>query len=115
MAQVSFRIDDTLKEEADIVFHDMGMNMSTAITIFIRQTINRQAIPFEVRSSRNALSDSSRILASAQDYENGRKGYRFHELPNMAIRASASPNRSRGILRGGGECESTKRTDSSFA
>ena len=83
MAQVSFRIDDTLKEEADVVFHDMGMNMSTAITIFIRQTINRQAIPFEVRSSRNALSDSSRILASAQDYENGRKGYHFHELPDL--------------------------------
>ena len=97
MAQVSFRIDDTLKEEADVVFHDMGMNMSTAITIFIRQTINRQAIPFEVRSSRNALSDSSRILASAQDYENGRKGYRFHELPNLEAEkaSSARPSRRR--------------------
>ena len=83
MAQVSFRIDDTLKEEADVVFHDMGMTMSTAITIFFRQTINRQAIPFEVRSSKNHLSDSSRILASAQDYENGRKGYHFHELPDL--------------------------------
>ena len=97
MAQVSFRIDDTLKEEADVVFHDMGMNMSTAITIFFRQTINRQAIPFEVRSSRNALSDSSRILASAQDYENGRKGYHFHELPNLEAEkvGSARPSRRR--------------------
>ena len=97
MAQVSFRIDDTLKEEADVVFHDMGMNMSTAITIFFRQTINRQAIPFEVRSSRNALSDSSRILASAQDYENGRKGYHFHELPDLEeVKVSpARPTRRR--------------------
>ncbi len=84
MAQVSFRIDDTLKKEADVVFHDMGMNMSTAITIFIQQTINRQAIPFEVRSSRSTLSEPSRILASAQDYENGRRGYHFHELPDIA-------------------------------
>jgi len=29
MAQVSFRIDDTLKSEADTLFGNMGMNLST--------------------------------------------------------------------------------------
>ena len=41
MAQVSFRIDDNLKSHAESIFNSMGMNLSTAITIFIRQTIDR--------------------------------------------------------------------------
>ena len=50
MAQVSFRIDDNLKSHAESIFNSMGMNLSTAITIFIRQTIDRQALPFDVRA-----------------------------------------------------------------
>ncbi|MDR2102706.1 MAG: type II toxin-antitoxin system RelB/DinJ family antitoxin [Treponema sp.] len=48
MAQVNIRIDDALKEEADSLFEELGMNMSTAFTIFIRQTLRQRGIPFVI-------------------------------------------------------------------
>ena len=39
MAQVNIRIDDALKERADILFNELGLNMTTAFNIFVRQTV----------------------------------------------------------------------------
>ena len=49
MAQVNFRIDDQMKSDAEELFSGLGLNMSTAITIFIKQSLNRRGLPFEVR------------------------------------------------------------------
>jgi DNA-damage-inducible protein J len=38
MAQVNIRIDDDLKVLADTIFKELGLNMTTAFTMFIRQT-----------------------------------------------------------------------------
>ncbi len=48
MAQVNIRIEDTLKAQADAIFEELGLNMTTAFTMFIRQTIRQGGIPFEV-------------------------------------------------------------------
>lgn len=48
MAQVNIRIDDSLKEKAELLFEELGLNMSTAFNIFIRQTIREGGIPFEI-------------------------------------------------------------------
>lgn len=46
---VNVRIDKDLKKEAEKLFADLGMNMTTAINVFIRQSINHGGIPFEIR------------------------------------------------------------------
>lgn len=48
MAQVNFRVDDTIKLKAESVCAAMGLNMSTAINIFLTKLVNEQRIPFEV-------------------------------------------------------------------
>jgi DNA-damage-inducible protein J len=48
MAQVNIRIDDTLKDQADSLFEELGMNMSTAVNVFIRQTLRERGIPFAI-------------------------------------------------------------------
>ena len=48
MAQINIRIDDNLKEKAEILFDELGLNMSTAFNIFIRQSIRQGGIPFEI-------------------------------------------------------------------
>ena len=114
MAQVSFRIDDNLKSHAESIFNSMGMNLSTAITIFIRQTIDRQALPFDVRACTNPLADPARIRAAAEDYRNGKRNYHLHELPPLTetvMPPSGSPNPSRGTSADGGAPVSTKPTD----
>ncbi|MDR1291973.1 MAG: type II toxin-antitoxin system RelB/DinJ family antitoxin [Clostridiales Family XIII bacterium] len=45
---LSIRIDRDLKEEADMVFNALGMNLTTAITVFVRQAVRQKKIPFEI-------------------------------------------------------------------
>jgi len=45
---LSIRIDRDLKDEADQIFNAMGMNLTTAITIFVRQAVRQKKIPFEI-------------------------------------------------------------------
>ncbi len=81
MAQINFRIEDNLKTEADYILDRIGISMSSALNIFIRQLIARRGIPFEVRVPDNPLSSPDRIRQAIQDYDNGKKNYHFHELP----------------------------------
>ena len=48
MSQISFRVEDHLKKDGKRLFKSTGMNMSTAITIFIQQSLQRGKLPFEV-------------------------------------------------------------------
>ena len=62
---ISIRMDKMLKEQADAVFNDMGMSISTAFNIFVRQTLRQGRIPFEIytdpfysKSNMKALEES---------------------------------------------------------
>lgn len=48
MANLTMRIDDELKKQAEELFNDLGMNMTTAFTIFAKQAVREQRIPFEI-------------------------------------------------------------------
>lgn len=48
MAQVNFRIDNDVKREADELFDNLGLSLSAAITIFIKQSIAYRGLPFAV-------------------------------------------------------------------
>lgn len=52
MAQVNIRIDDTLKDQADSLFEELGMNMSTAVNVFIREAVRQRGIPFAITVAR---------------------------------------------------------------
>ena len=45
---ISIRMDTELKEQADLLFSELGMNMSTAFNIFIRQALREGGIPFRI-------------------------------------------------------------------
>jgi len=51
MAQtnLTIRIDEELKHEAETLFTRMGLNMSSAINVFFRQAVGSQSIPFELK------------------------------------------------------------------
>ena len=46
---ISIRIDAELKARADALFSELGMNLSTAFNIFVRQSLREGGIPFEIR------------------------------------------------------------------
>jgi len=48
MAQISLRIDDDVKKNAEQVCSDIGISMSTAITIYLKKLGREKRIPFEL-------------------------------------------------------------------
>ena len=50
MAQINFRIDDETKRAAEALFKSLGLTMSSAITVFLNQSINERGIPFKVHA-----------------------------------------------------------------
>ena len=69
---LSIRIDSDLKNEADKVFNALGMNLTTAITVFVKQAVMQKKIPFEIAlypgessnyriTMRDAMAASERI------------------------------------------------------
>ena len=46
--RVTIRVEKDLKENAEILFDRLGMNMSTAFNVFLRKAVDEGAIPFPV-------------------------------------------------------------------
>jgi DNA-damage-inducible protein J len=47
-SNVSFRVDTDVKNQADRLFSQLGLNMTTAFNMFLRQSIREGSIPFTV-------------------------------------------------------------------
>ncbi len=48
---VTIRVDRDLKKQADALFSDMGMSFTTAVNIFIKQSVREGRIPFEINTA----------------------------------------------------------------
>ena len=46
---INVRVDSSLKNEAESLFSDIGLTMSSAITLFLRAAVNNDGIPFELK------------------------------------------------------------------
>lgn len=49
---ISIRMDADLKAQADELFAELGMSLSTAFNIFVRQSLREGGLPFEVKLDR---------------------------------------------------------------
>ena len=45
---ISIRMDSDLKAKADALFGELGMNLSTAFNVFVRQSLREGRIPFDI-------------------------------------------------------------------
>lgn len=51
---INVRVDTDLKQAAESLFSDLGLNMSSAITMFLKSAVSNDGIPFEVKRVPNA-------------------------------------------------------------
>ena len=67
MAKVSTNIglDAELKKSAQELFADFGMDLTTAITLFLKQSVREQRIPFEIRR----LQPNTQTIIALAEYE----------------------------------------------
>lgn len=80
---LNVRVDTTLKQEADMLFKNLGLNMSTAINMFLTKSVNTSSIPFEIsepkpsRKLKRALKEAEKI-ASRKIKSKG-----YHDIEEM--------------------------------
>ena len=73
---LSIRVDRELKKRADEFFSEVGMSMSTAINVFLRQTLRLEKIPFSIAVDRpNEETIAALIEGERLAYDNSVKGY----------------------------------------
>ena len=79
MATVTARVDENVKKEAETLFKKMGLNMSTAMNLFLKKCILEQGIPFELKvpnkETLKAMQETKDILSGKIE----RKGYKSAE------------------------------------
>ena len=48
---ITIRMDEGLKKQAETLFDEIGMNMTTAFTIFAKTAVRQQKIPFPLEAN----------------------------------------------------------------
>jgi len=65
-ANINVRVDSSLKQAAESLFSDLGLNMSTAITMFLKSAVSHDGIPFEVRRVSPTLKRAQPLQSTRQ-------------------------------------------------
>lgn len=78
---VSIRIDSQLKKDFEEFCNNVGMNMTTAISIFAEKVVKEQRIPFEISADPFYSEENmKRLRKSKQQME--QTGGTIHEVTN---------------------------------
>lgn len=77
MSTITIRIDGELKEKASELFNDLGMDMTTACTMFLKKAVAVDGIPFSV--SRTPNKETRRAIADAMEERNLEGPYKTME------------------------------------
>ena len=81
MAQVNIRIDDTLKEQGDKLFAALGLNFSTAVSVFVSQAVREGGIPFSLTTQVDPFYSESNLKVLRQSIKEAEAGkLTAHEL-----------------------------------
>lgn len=48
----SVRMDSEIKKQCEALYNDLGMTLTTAINVFLRQSLRVGGLPFELRQER---------------------------------------------------------------
>lgn len=65
----TLRIDDDLKRDCDKVFEELGLNMTSALTVFLKQVVRTRTIPFIIGECQVPAAPSSRKLDGQRAWE----------------------------------------------
>ncbi len=63
---INVNVDSQIKEEATCILKGLGLNMSTAINMFLAQVVKRDGIPFEVVNPKPSI-EMLQALAEVED------------------------------------------------
>ena len=84
---INVQVDSETKKQATDILNDLGLSMSTAINLFLKQIIKRDGLPFEVKNPKPSR-ELMQALKEADDIISGKKqvpGYSNREELKRAL------------------------------
>lgn len=66
---LNIRTDKAIKDQAEAIFNELGLNMTTAVNMFLRTAIRENGIPFDLRldvpneATASAIEEGRRLIA----------------------------------------------------
>lgn len=66
------RLSPTIKEESEKILDELGLNMSYAVSMFLKQVIIKKGIPFEIELKNNVEIQKEEELAFAINMTGGK-------------------------------------------
>jgi len=71
---LNIRIDKELKEQAEYFFSELGLNMSSAFNIFVRQSLRQGKIPFEISLASDPFYSSANLTVLRKSIQEANEG-----------------------------------------
>lgn len=80
MAKIQLSIDDTLRDDAQTVAEQLGLDLSTAVRMFLVQMVRRGGLPFQLKADPFYSPTNQRHLKhAAKEFQEG-KNIVYHDL-----------------------------------
>lgn len=80
---VTIRMDKELKEQADILFDELGLSLSTAFNVFVRQAVREQSIPFAISKNQPNAQTAAALEEVKKFKENPTLGKSYNSVSQM--------------------------------
>ena len=74
VVSTNIKIERELKRESQALFESLGLSLSTAVNLFLRQSVREQAIPFRIGNpapngeTRKAIEDARNGIGLSRDF-----------------------------------------------
>ena len=82
-ANLSIRVDAELKKEVENCLEDMGLNMSTAINIYLKQIVKQRAIPFRVTATPKVNHETIEAIAEGARLANDPSAVGYRDMDSL--------------------------------
>ncbi|MBR0417825.1 MAG: type II toxin-antitoxin system RelB/DinJ family antitoxin [Erysipelotrichaceae bacterium] len=92
---IQARVDTELKNDASDLFDSLGLDMTTAIRIFLKKCLQEGGIPFEIKNSESSIMNAYKafMMLRKQAEENGLSDMSLDEINSEISAARKARNK----------------------
>jgi len=81
MATIQLRVDENMKKQAKQIFEKMGLDMSSAVKLFLSQVIMKKEIPFRITTENGLTKEEEvEILKRSKEMLEGKNTESFDKM-----------------------------------
>lgn len=76
----NIKLDPIVKQEAQALFSELGMNLSTAVNIFLKQAIRERSIPFHIGDPFYSKANQEYLTRVTREIDSGYAKLTSHDI-----------------------------------